>query len=145
MLDYAYEDVQYYEWIGDVIKYAHSNYNAEVDLLAEDSAFVYELKKNKIHVKGATPLRDKLYILLHEVGHLFRFNENMQDSTYFMDKSGEQNITEKTMTLMEEVLAWHKAEDIADRLNIPIEKRAWQRLINKSVSEYVDWACDKEI
>ena len=40
MLDYAYEDVQYYEWIGDVIKYAYSNYNAEVDLLAEDNAFV---------------------------------------------------------------------------------------------------------
>ena len=145
MLDYEYEDTQYYEWIGDVIKYAYSNYNAEVDLLAEDNAFVYELKKNKIHVKGAIPLRDKLYILLHEVGHLFRFNENTEDSTYFMDKSGEQNITEKTMTLMEEILAWHKAEDIAVRLNIPIEKRAWQRLINKSVSEYVDWACDREI
>mgnify|MGYP001287201865 CR=1 FL=1 len=92
-----------------------------------------------------TPPRDKLYILLHEVGHLFRFNENTEDNTFFMDRSGTRNIRERTMTLIEEIMAWHKAEDIAERLNIPIEKRAWQRLVNKTVSKYVDWACDREI
>jgi hypothetical protein len=62
-----------------------------------------------------------------------------------MSRAGAQNEREKTMTIMEEVLAWRKAEDIADRLDIPIEKRAWQRLINKTVNKYVSWACDKEI
>ena len=71
--------------------------------------------------------------------------ENPSDSTFFMDKSGDKNVREKTMTLMEEVLAWHKAEEIAERLQIPIEKRAWQRLVSKTVEKYIGWACDKEI
>ena len=40
---------------------------------------------------------------------------------------------------MEEVLAWHKAEEIAERLDIPIEKRAWQRLVNRTTQKYVEW------
>ena len=66
--------------------------------------------------------------------------ENIEDSTFFMDKSGDKNMVEKTMTVMEEVLAWHKAEEIAERLNIPIEKRAWQRMVNKTVEKYIGWA-----
>ena len=49
------------------------------------------------------------------------------------------------MTLMEEVLAWHKADEIANRLGVPIEKRAWQRLVNRSIDKYADWACSKEV
>jgi len=65
--------------------------------------------------------------------------ENSEDSTFFMDRSGKKNLREKTMVLMEEVLAWHKAEEIAERLEIPIEKRAWQRLVNKTTQKYVEW------
>jgi len=65
--------------------------------------------------------------------------ENEGDSTYFMNRSGKKNIRERTMVLMEEVLAWHKAEEIAVRLQIPIEKRAWQRLVNKTTQKYVEW------
>ena len=145
MLDYKYENAQYYDWMQSVANYIKSEYEATVELTAEESSFIYEHKRNKIEVQGAYPPRDKLYVLLHEVGHLSRMMENPSDSTFFMDRSGDKNLREKTMTLMEEVLAWHKAEEIADRLEIPIEKRAWQRLINKTVRKYVDWACDKEI
>lgn len=145
MLNYAYHTSEYYKWIGHVIEYAKHHYNAEIDMHAEEDAFIYEYKQKKIQVKGATPPRDKLYILLHELGHLARLSENSSDNTYFMDRSGAKNEKQKMMTLIEEVLAWHKADEIARTLDVPIEKRAWQRLINKSIEQYADWACDKEI
>lgn len=145
MLDYKYENVEYYAWMEALAHYVQSVYDAEVILTAEENSYVYSYKQNKVEIDGAYPPRDKLYILLHEIGHLARMMEDPENSTFFMDKSGDKNLVEKTMTLMEEVLAWHKAEEIADRLEIPIEKRAWQRLINKTVGKYVNWACDKEI
>ena len=140
MLDYKYQNADYYGWIYEIATYVQTNYAAEVVLTSSDNSFVYTYKNNKIEVDGAHPPRDKLYILLHEVGHLCRMMENIEDSTFFMDKSGDKNMVEKTMTVMEEVLAWHKAEEIAERLNIPIEKRAWQRMVNKTVEKYIGWA-----
>ena len=145
MLDYKYENADYYTWIEVLARYVQTEYAAEVVLTSEQSGFIYEIKNKRIEIQGVYPPRDKLYVLLHEIGHLSRLMENPEDSTFFMDKSGDKNIRERTMTLMEEVLAWHKAEEIAERLQIPIEKRAWQRLVNKTVGKYVDWACDKEI
>ena len=145
MLDYKYENADYYTWMEALSEYVQSEYDAEVVLTSEDSGFIYEINNSKVEVQGVYPPRDKLYVLLHEVGHLSRLMENPKDNTFFMDRSGDKNIREKTMTLMEEVLAWHKAEEIAERLQIPIEKRAWQRLVNRTVGKYVDWACDKEI
>ncbi len=139
MLDYKYEHSQYYKWTQKVCRYAHLEYGAEIELLAESNAFTYHYDNKRIEVRGETPPRDKLYILLHEVGHVSRMMENEGDSTYFMNRSGKKNIRERTMVLMEEVLAWHKAEEIAVRLQIPIEKRAWQRLVNKTTQKYVEW------
>lgn len=139
MLDYKYEMSQYYQWVQKVARYAHHEYGAEIELVSEENSFTYSYDNKKIEVIGSTPPRDKLYILLHEVGHVSRMIENSEDSTFFMQGAGDKNLREKTMTLMEEVLAWHKAEIIADRLVIPIERRAWQRLVNKSMDKYVRW------
>jgi len=139
MLDYKYEISEYYRWMQRVCRYAKKEYDAEVELGAEDNAFTYSYGNKKIEVNGRTPPRDMLYILLHEVGHVSRMLENEEDSTYFMDRSGEKNIREKTMVLMEEVLAWHKAEELANRLDIPLEKRAWQRLVNNTTQRYIRW------
>jgi len=139
MLDYKYEISEYYRWMQRVCRYAKKEYDAEIELGAEDNAFTYSYGNKKIEVNGRTPPRDMLYILLHEVGHVSRMLENEEDSTYFMDRSGEKNIREKTMVLMEEVLAWHKAEELANRLDIPLEKRAWQRLVNNTTQRYIRW------
>lgn len=139
MLDYKYEFSEYYRWTQKVCRYAKMEYGAEIELLAEDNAFIYHYGNKRIEVNGRTPPRDKLYTLLHEVGHVSRMMENSEDSTYFMDRSGSKNLNEKTMALMEEVLAWHKAEELAERLEIPIEKRAWQRLVNKTTQKYINW------
>ena len=121
MLDYEYENADYYTWIEVLARYVQTEYAAEVVLTSEQSGFIYEIKNKRIEIQGVYPPRDKLYVLLHEIGHLSRLMENPEDSTFFMDKSGDKNIRERTMTLMEEVLAWHKAEEIAERLQIPIE------------------------
>jgi len=134
-----YENRQYYEWIEHAANYAIVKYQAQVDLLADEDSYSYSFKDNKIQLKGSSPPRDKLYILLHEIGHVSRLMEHKGSSTYFLDKSGEKNIRERTMTLMEEVLAWHQGEQIAKTLNISLEPRAWQRLMNKSIDKYVKW------
>tara|TARA_Y100001938_G_C8073908_1_gene424803 strand:+ start:366 stop:803 length:438 start_codon:yes stop_codon:yes gene_type:complete len=145
MLDYMYEAADYFRWIRLIIEYSQQNYQAEVVLTADEDAFIYERKGSRIQVAGSYTPRDKLYVLLHEVGHLSRMMENPKDNTYFMDRAGDKNSIEKTMTVMEEVLAWRKGEEIADRLDIPIERRAWQRLVNKSVQKYLDWTVEKVV
>ena len=145
MLDYKYENAEYYTWMETLVHYVQSEYDAEVILTSEENSYVYSYKQNKVEIDGAYPPRDKLYILLHEIGHLARMMENPEDSTFFMDKSGDKNLVEKTMTLMEEVLAWHKGEEIAERLQIPIEKRAWQRMINRTMQKYVGWMGEKVV
>ena len=144
MLNWQFEHADYHKWINDVVDYARNNFQAEVELLADENAYIYSIDGGKINVKGGAHPRDKLYILLHEIGHLHRLSENNGDSTYFLDKSGDRNLREKTMTLMEEVLAWHKGEEIAKDLNIVIEHRAWQRLMNHSIEEYVQWINEGE-
>jgi len=139
VLNWQFENADYYKWIGDVAEYARENFQAEVELLADENAYIYSNKRSKLRIVGGIHPRDKLYILLHEMGHLERRVNNQSDSTFFMDKSGDRNIREKTMTLMEEVLAWHTGEEIAKKLNIQIEDRAWQRLMNKTVEKYVEW------
>tara|TARA_B100000123_G_C25653098_1_gene394150 strand:- start:189 stop:620 length:432 start_codon:yes stop_codon:yes gene_type:complete len=139
MLDYEYQIVEYHIWIEKLVDHAKETYQAEVDLVSEDNAFIYEYKKKKVTVKGDTPVRDKLYILLHEVGHLSRMMENSSDPTYFMDRVGSANIRERVMTFMEEVLAWKKGEEIAMCLGIPIEDAAWRRLMDSSLRKYAEW------
>ena len=139
MLDYMYEYADYYAWIEKVSQFAMRQYQAEVDLVSDESAFIYEYKNKKIRVKGDTPPRDKLYILLHEIGHVSRMIENKNDPTYFMDRAGDRNVREKVMTVMEEVLAWKKGEDIAKSLGIPIEDAAWRRLVDANLTKYIDW------
>lgn len=140
MLDYEYEDIAYYKWIEKLAQFAQRQYQAEVDLVSEESAFIYEYKRNrKVSVKGDTPPRDKLYILLHEIGHLSRMIENSTDPTYFMNKAGSKNIREKVMTFIEEVLAWKKGEEIAMSLGIPIEDAAWRRMVDSNLQKYVNW------
>ena len=139
MLDYEYDDVIYYRWIQRVADFAKINYQAEVDLVSEESAFIYEYRSKKVSVKGDTPSRDKLYVLLHEIGHLTRMIDNSEDPTFFMDRAGSGNIREKVMTFIEEVLAWKKGEEIATHLGIPLEEAAWRRMVDGSLRKYVDW------
>ena len=144
MLNWLFEHAEYYKWIEAVVEYAREEFHAEVELLADENAYVYSIDGDKINVKGGAHPRDKLYILLHELGHLHRLAENHGDPTFFLDKSGDSNLRERTMTLMEEVLAWHKGEEIATELGIVIEHRAWQRLMNDSIGEYVQWIHEGE-
>ena len=139
MLDYKYENRDYYCWIEKAANYAIVKYQAQVNLSEEENSYSYSFRNNRIELVGSTPPRDKLYILLHEIGHVSRMMENSEDPTFFLDKSGEDNVRQKTMTLMEEVLAWHRGESVAKSLQIPIENRAWQRLMNKSIEKYVNW------
>ena len=41
MLDYKYELTQYHTWIKRVCRYAHKEYDAEIELLGEDNSFIY--------------------------------------------------------------------------------------------------------
>ena len=44
MLDYEYNEYEYHGWIEHVVRYAKDHYGAEVDLRADEDAFIYEFK-----------------------------------------------------------------------------------------------------
>ena len=98
MLDYKYLNSDYYAWIEKAVQYAEEVLDVHVDLVAEKDEFIYEVNnaKSKITVRGRTPPRDKLYILLHEVAHAHRLKYNSKDCTFFMDRSGAGNERESS-------------------------------------------------
>lgn len=139
MLDYQHNLCEYFLWMRKVSNYVSDEYGVEVNLEGKECVFHYDPKQSTIEIEESIPPRDKLYALLHEVGHLSRIIENQEDSTFFMDATGSKNKKELTMTLIEEVLAWKKAEEIAHKMEIDIEERAWKRFVVKNVTEYINW------
>ena len=144
MLDYKYSFPQYEKWIAAVENYCRTIYpHVQIDMNATDTILSYEFKRGKIKINKETKPRTKLYTFLHEAGHLIRLAERNQRGCFFLDRSGEANSRQRVWTVVEEVLAWQEAEELAHKLRIPIETDAWKRIMTRSIEEYVFWTNGK--
>ena len=65
-----------------------------------------------------------IYTILHELGH------------YFLDTRFQE--TNKTVTVIEEVLAWDRGYDIGQTLRINIDDDEWSELMQKCIGEYIE-------
>ena len=156
MLDYKYPLHKYDEWFELLKDYVESNYaGAFVDIEKCKSGLHYESYRNlydddfqfsfNIVINSELYPRTKLYALLHEAGHIERMFEDRGSNTFFYKyfDGHPDNIKHRTRTVVEEVLAWHKAEKIANDLEIEIEERAWQREIERAIKLYIIWCAEK--
>ena len=145
-LPFEFETEQYIDWLNACIDYVEGNYaGAEVDFVdSGDTCLLYESYERlydedymfnvTIQINNKEDHRKMLYALLHEAGHLERMIDNSGDATFFCGAN-----ESKTHTIIEEVLAWSKAEEIANRLDIFLEKRAWKHEMQNAINLYAKW------
>ena len=63
---------------------------------------------------------NRLYVFLHEAGHYLSY---LEKNNYDM--------------LLEEQVAWEKGEQLAEKLNIPIDKQKYWSYANKNLNSYL--------
>ena len=156
MLDYEHPYHKYDEWYELLKDYVENNYAGTIVEIEEaQSGIVYEsfdrlydedyMFSVSITINKDLYPRTKLYALLHEVGHIERMVDDCNTKTFFYSylDNVPDDATFRTRTIVEEVLAWHKAEMLANELDIKLETRAWQREIEKAIRLYSLWCAQK--
>lgn len=99
-----------------------------------------------IYVDATLPVKHRIYVLLHELGHYRIHNQEKAAGIpnlphNFVDVDNDQNISKKAKVaiIREEILAWDQAQAIAETLGVPLDK-GFQVLKNKLLFSYFEWA-----
>lgn len=108
-----------------------------------------DAEKAILYVDSELPLKQRTYVLLHELGH-FRIHQRemvigrAHDPHHFIDINGFAKISLKSRIarIREEILAWDHAQDFAVSLNIPLDK-GFEMVKNKMLYSYLEWAVNK--
>lgn len=105
----------------------------------------YDVDNQTIEINNNRTIKNQVYILLHELGH-HKIITSRKFAKKFARLNTEQlarNLSKSILELEEEVVAWHIGEDIAEQLDIPIDK-TYQVLKSKCLKTYVDWIASKK-
>lgn len=105
----------------------------------------YDVDNQTIEINNNRTIKNQVYILLHELGH-HKIITSRKFAKKFARLNTEQltrNLSKSILELEEEVVAWHIGEDIAERLDIPIDK-TYQVLKSKCLKTYVDSIASKK-
>jgi Zn-dependent peptidase ImmA (M78 family) len=85
-----------------------------------------------VTINDSRTLREQLFVLLHEAGHVILRNKEEFDKMFPDSK------TSKVEILKEEVLAWEEARKLANRLDIPLGKD-WNIHVRQAITRYINW------
>jgi len=105
----------------------------------------YDVDNQTIEINNNRTIKNQVYILLHELGH-HKIITSRKFAKKFARLNTEQlarNLSKSILELEEEVVAWHIGEDIAEQLDIPIDK-TYQVLKSKCLKTYVNSIASKK-
>jgi len=103
----------------------------------------YEQDKGVVSINSKEPLEHQLHTLLHEAGHVaLRVAPDSFRSPF--PPLCRNTVAGRLEILREEVLAWDKAEHIAELLSIRVDENNWKNSYKKALEKYVRWTI-KEI
>ena len=105
----------------------------------------YDVDNQTIEINNNRTIKNQVYILLHELGH-HKIITSRKFAKKFACLNTEQlarNLSKSILELEEEVVAWHIGEDIAERLDIPIDK-TYQVFKSKCLKTYVNSIASKK-
>lgn len=113
------------------------------DLLADAAYFDEKL----IRISKAHNDENKVYYLLHELGHVIQHDNTKVYSSHFaaiMNDStfSKNSLTRKIAVLNTEFDAWNKGMTLAIEKRIPIDKRKFELVKTKCLNTYVKWVAD---
>jgi len=103
----------------------------------------YEQDKGVVSINSSESLEHQLHTLLHEAGHVvLRANPESFRSPF--PPLCRTTFEGRLEILREEVLAWDKAEHIAELLSVRLDEGRWKNSYKKALEKYVRWTI-KEI
>jgi hypothetical protein len=116
-------------------------------LLETDAQDCVYFNCKQIHINSRNHIEKRLYILLHECGHVL-IDSGKVDRVYSLSRETEAIVGERVSkkrrvaVLSEEIEAWKRGERLAKRLGIKINEEKFDKIRTESIISYVEWAGD---
>ena len=99
-----------------------------------------------IYIHNRQGVENQVYSLLHECGHLLvsisqkGFERSYPLYAYSANKRTERTDKYKVSLVAEEYEAWTRGKRLAERLNIPVDKKKFDKAMTDAVMSYLRWA-----
>jgi hypothetical protein len=124
-------------YLNTLIHWAHKK-NYIVDLRKNGDDSICDISKT-IEINSSLPIQTQVIRLLHECGHVLIF-ENGSHFKFNQRNDSEDSDAYKVFTLVEEIEAWKRAKNLAEKLIIPISEDEWEKSMVTALKKYIDWA-----
>lgn len=97
-----------------------------------------------IEINSSESLDHQLVSLLHECGHALIY-ENSPNKNFLQKKAHQYNTSRfRSYSVLEEIEAWNRAENLMKRLDIKIPLNYWESEKMLSLERYIKWAAEGE-
>ena len=103
---------------------------------------------NQVVINSRNHAEKRLYILLHECGHIL-INNNLSDRVLSLSLETEAVMGGKRVSrkrrvakVAEELEAWKRGERLAKRLGIKINEEKFDKARADAIMSYIEWARD---
>ena len=98
----------------------------------------FDEDRGVISINSSKGIEQQLFVLLHEAGHVILRSNPAEFASRFPD-SCRDTLCGRIEILREEVLAWEKAHEVADRLGIAVEEEKWKENYRDALEKYIRW------
>ena len=124
----------YEEAIDNVV--AHLKIEHDIDVVFDDEELgAYYHDASIIGINTNEPLREQLYVLLHEAGHAIL---KLEHKKYL--ETRDETLQSKLSLLREEMEAWKEGRSLAEKMGIGINDGAWAMFCKQNLEDYIEWA-----
>jgi len=125
---------------------AYSNYHGVYVEFKRGREDYYTTDVQKITINSKRTLKNQTYILLHELGHHNILKDGMLCKKFAVlnQENVARNLSNRILSLEEEVIAWHIGEGIGRSLSIPLDA-SFQILKSRCLKTYVDSIASKKV
>lgn len=93
-----------------------------------------------IEINSSASTKKQIIRLLHECGHVLIFSNGSKFNFIDKEKYKENTDGYKIYTIIEEIEAWKRGRELANRLKIPIDDVEWEKSMVSALKKYVKWA-----
>lgn len=95
-----------------------------------------------IEINSSQSLEKQVITLSHECGHALIFDNGSKFNFEEKRDYPEHTVAHKVYTVIEEIEAWRRGKELANRLHIPIDNDIWEKMMVKALKKYINWASD---
>jgi len=128
----------YYICLDKICDWLEDEEEISVEFISEPGNFYY-YEDGIISICNHQPVLSRLYSLLHEAGH-----HMVRKSKTWANNPKRNNKDYRVGVLMEEVMAWVKAEQVAKQLDIwsGLDESKWDKFAKEQLYDYACWVAN---